>query len=288
MLQRKILFIFFLGIENVCPWSPPYSSALRPKITVAAEKDEGSTSEENLVKRLWSGARRRISSSQSGEELKIEKPLGEEENLAMYAELEQRKRSMDDKDSMADKSIYDALAKKADFPRISKKLNEALANRSLFLGQQELSKTSLNETVFNDFLPSSGQSPGEVITGVLRALRDDGIEPEEGAFQCRGVETLLKFMSPKSELGGPDADPVSIATFFSNSEYDVLLNWNDIVFDTPLRLSTDSTKAYQTTRLKNSKNGEWKKVKWNLSLQSRSNDDGGDYWLIDSMTIARR
>ena len=51
----------------------------------------------------------------------------------MYAALKaQRLKQLEEKDTtMADSEIYETLARKGDFPLVSKQLNEALQNRSM-------------------------------------------------------------------------------------------------------------------------------------------------------------
>ena len=121
----------------------------------------------------------------------------------------------------------------------------------------------------------------EVLEGL--ALRDDGVK-EDGTLEYGGVETLLKFTSSVSSLASGEKNPVAIAQFFSNSEYSVLFDWDQIVFPTPLRPSMDGTKAYQTTKLRDSKKNEWIKVKWGLSLRDKDKDKDGK-WLIDTVIV---
>lgn len=255
----------------------------------------------NLVRKLFSAAKRRITASTSSGKTEFQEeetteldpddsvPLPEKENSKLYAELAKRKAAVQAEQEMVkDKDIYDTLAAKTDFPRVAKKLNEALANRSLFQSASSLPST-FNTTAerFHDFEPSSGQSPGEVISGVLRALRDDGVK-DDGTLEYGGVETLLKFTSSASSLGADESkNPVAIAQFFSRSEYSILLNWDNIVFPSPLRLSIDGTKAYQTTKLRDAKTGDWQKVKWSLSLCDEGESED-DKWLIDTIMVTRR
>lgn len=255
----------------------------------------------NLVRKLFTAAKRRITASTSPGKSEIEEDelialdpddierLPDNENSKLYAELAKRKAAVQaEQEVVKDKDIYDTLAAKTDFPRLAKKLNEALANRSLFQSASPLPST-FNTTAerLHDFEPSSGQSPGEVISGVLRALRDDGVK-DDGTLEYGGVETLLKFTSSASSLGADESkNPVAIAQFFSKSEYSILLNWDNIVFPSPLRLSIDGTKAYYITKLRDAKTGDWQKVKWSLSLCDEDEKKDGK-WLIDTIMVTRR
>lgn len=243
-------------------------------------EDEGVEKKKGFVRKFFSAAKKRIgSSSGSGEDgpaptvpestTEIE---DEESNSMMYADLKKRMAAVEaeQESSVKDSQIYDALAAKTDFPRVAKRL-------------KEVANVTESSVRLDDFEPSSGQSPGEVISGVLRALRDDGVK-DDGTLEYGGVETMLKFTSSASSLASGEKNPVAIAQFFSNSEYSVLFDWDQIVFPTPLRLSMDGTKAYQTTKLRDSKKNEWIKVKWALSLRDKDMDKDGK-WLIDTVIV---
>ena len=119
--------------------------------------------------------------------------LDEGENKDMYAALKaQRLKQLEEKDTtMADSEIYETLARKGDFPLVSKQLNEALQNRSM--GTNTFLPPVLTSPDWSEFAPSSGQTPGEVISGVLRALREGNRVAEVEETENTGVPTLLRF-----------------------------------------------------------------------------------------------
>jgi len=237
-----------------------------------------------MARRLWNRIGRRNT------EASVEEVLDADENKDLYAALSARREEVVVA-KVADEEIYDALSKSGDFPMVSKKLAEALENRSLTTGMLPPVLTSQD---YSDFAPSSGQTPGEVISGVLKALKDGA--GDGGASENRGVETLLRFLSPASSFRSVDAvDGDAFVNFVLDSEYDVLLNWSQMVFAGTMSLSMDGTKAYQTVRLQDDKSGVWSKTKWALSL--RTGDDCQEacdaatqdgYWLIDNVIVSAR
>lgn len=239
-----------------------------------------------MARRLWNRIGRRK------EEKAVEEVLDAEENKGLYASLSARREEVV-VSKVEDTEIYDALSKKGDFPMVSKKLSEALQNRSLTTGMLPPVLTSQD---FSDFAPSSGQTPGEVISGVLKALKD-GAAAAEGAEASTnaGVETLLRFMSPASAFYSGEVDSDAYVNFVLDSEYDLLLQWDQMVFDGTMRLSMDGTKAYQTVRLLDGKSGAWSKTKWALSLRTGEDceeacdaSDETGFWLIDNVIVSAR
>lgn len=271
-----------------CRLAPPLSADAAPASATPEDSGEAQQGGGNLVRKLFRAAKRRITppretppAAPTPVDPDDAMPLPQDENSALYAELAKRRAAVEEEASLVkDAEIYDALAAKTDFPRVAKKLQEALQNRSL------VDEAAAPRQV-GDFEPSSGQTPGEVISGVLRALRDDGVK-DDGTLEYGGVETLLKFTSSASSLGATEAhNPVAIAQFFSRSEYSILLTWDNIVFPSPLRLSLDGTKAYQTTKLRDAKTSAWHKVKWCLSLRDEDENKDGK-WLIDTIIVTQR
>ena len=219
--------------------------------------------------------------------------LDEGENKDMYAALKaQRLKQLEEKDSgVADSEIYETLARKGDFPLVSKQLNEALQNRSM--GTNTFLPPVLTSPDWSEFAPSSGQTPGEVISGVLRALREGNRVAEVEETENTGVPTLLRFLSPASSFGSEPVDDEDFIAFVMDSEYDILLRWEDLSFKGTMNLNVDGNRAFQTVQLQDP-SGLWVKTKWALSLRDAADckelcdtsDDG--YWLIDNVMVSAR
>ena len=219
--------------------------------------------------------------------------LDEGENKDMYAALKaQRLKQLEEKDTtMADSEIYETLARKGDFPLVSKQLNEALQNRSM--GTNTFLPPVLTSPDWSEFAPSSGQTPGEVISGVLRALREGNRVAEVEETENTGVPTLLRFLSPASSFGSEPVDDEDFIAFVMDSEYDILLRWEDLSFKGTMNLNVDGNRAFQTVQLQDP-SGLWVKTKWALSLRDAADckelcdtsDDG--YWLIDNVMVSAR
>ena len=219
--------------------------------------------------------------------------LDEGENKDMYAALKaQRLKQLEEKDTtMADSEIYETLARKGDFPLVSKQLNEALQNRSM--GATGFLPPVLTSPDWSEFAPSSGQTPGEVISGVLRALREGNRVAEVEETENTGVPTLLRFLSPASSFGSEPVDDEDFIAFVMDSEYDILLRWEDLSFKGTMNLNVDGNRAFQTVQLQDP-SGLWVKTKWALSLRDAADckelcdtsDDG--YWLIDNVMVSAR
>ena len=167
----------------------------------------------------------------------------------MYAALKaQRLKQLEEKDSgVADSEIYETLARKGDFPLVSKQLNEALQNRSM--GTNTFLPPVLTSPDWSEFAPSSGQTPGEVISGVLRALREGNRVAEVEETENTGVPTLLRFLSPASSFGSEPVDDEDFIAFVMDSEYDILLRWEDLSFKGTMNLNVDGNRAFQTVQL---------------------------------------
>ena len=219
--------------------------------------------------------------------------LDEGENKDMYAALKaQRLKQLEEKDSgVADSEIYETLARKGDFPLVSKQLNEALQNRSM--GTNTFLPPVLTSPDWSEFAPSSGQTPGEVISGVLRALREGNRVAEVEETENTGVPTLLRFLSPASSFGSEPVDDEDFIAFVMDSEYDILLRWEDLSFKGTMNLNVDGNRAFQTVQLQDP-SGLWVKTKWALSLRDAADckehrdtsDDG--YWSIDNVMVSAR
>ena len=92
-----------------------------------------------------------------------------------------------------------------------------------------------------------------------------------------------------------EVDSDAYVNFVLDSEYDLLLQWDQMVFDGTMRLSMDGTKAYQTVRLLDGKSGAWSKTKWTLSLRTGEDceeacdaSDETGFWLIDNVIVSAR
>ena len=69
---------------------------------------------------------------------------------------------------------------------------------------------------YSDFAPSSGPTPGEVISGVLEALRAGRTDDADGPNA--GVDVLLRFMSPASSFGSEPVNDDDFIAFVLDSE----------------------------------------------------------------------
>ena len=262
-----------------------HRAAPRAACIRAAESEE--ESKRSKAKKLWDKLR--------GKEENESRPptLDEGENKDMYAALKaQRLKQLEEKDTtMADSEIYETLARKGDFPLVSKQLNEALQNRSM--GATGFLPPVLTSPDWSEFAPSSGQTPGEVISGVLRALREGNRVAEVEETENTGVPTLLRFLSPASSFGSEPVDDEDFIAFVMDSEYDILLRWEDLSFKGTMNLNVDGNRAFQTVQLQDP-SGLWVKTKWALSLRDAADckelcdtsDDG--YWLIDNVMVSAR
>jgi len=282
MVAQPRLFAALLLLGSTSSFLAPPGAARHLKALRAAA-DEG----KSLRKRLWDKIRKKDEAEGTTSE---EGSLDKGENDALYAALQAKKAELAETagDRVDDREIYDAIAAKADFPMVSKKLSEALQNRSLT--SKDLPPV-LAPMDYSDFAPSSGQTPGEVISGVLEALRagrtDDADEPNAG------VDVLLRFMSPASSFGSEPVNDDDFIAFVLDSEYDILLRWEQMSFSGAISLNQEGTQAYQTVRLLDDDTGAWVKTKWALSLRDAADckemcDTSADegYWLIDNVIVS--
>ena len=282
-----------------------HRAAPRAACIRAAESEE--ESKRSKAKKLWDKLRgkdetdSRPPTLDAGRKSHVGRPtpssfthrLDEGENKDMYAALKaQRLKQLEEKDSgVADSEIYETLARKGDFPLVSKQLNEALQNRSM--GTNTFLPPVLTSPDWSEFAPSSGQTPGEVISGVLRALREGNRVAEVEETENTGVPTLLRFLSPASSFGSEPVDDEDFIAFVMDSEYDILLRWEDLSFKGTMNLNVDGNRAFQTVQLQDP-SGLWVKTKWALSLRDAADckelcdtsDDG--YWLIDNVMVSAR
>ena len=327
MIRRRVVVVVvvccaLVSQEALGFFSPSSSSVsrgvapLQRSTTLRATADDESPSNggdekgpppKNPLKRLWSGARRRIKGDSKGVDADDDgsNVASKEENVEFYAELEKRKKALKEKkpSERDEESEEDELVIPSRSRVVDRELKRKLSRNNI--------PREMNKELTEAFEPSTWQSPGDVITGVLRALKDDGVS--KGDVRFGSVETFKKFASPASDWKNYDA--IKLATFFTTSDYDILLHWDQVIFS-PLRLSFDETKAFQTIKLKSTKTGQWTKVKWSLSLQEEETTDDvvkdiveptyddapndiikkknkqqnniGAKWLIDSVTIATR
>ena len=251
--------------------------------------DDGDAPKEGkrqMAKRLWN----RLGRKTAGEGEDAPEVLDEAASADLYAAFNARKDEVD-APTVEDGEIYDALERQADFPTVAKKLTEALANRSLTTGGLP---PVLAAEDFSDFAPSSGQTPGEVISGVLKALREGALRADRVLAASSGVATLLRFMSPASSFGSEsDVDDAAFIEFVAESEYDILFKWESMRFDKNIRLSFDGKKAFQQVLLLDEESKDWARVKWQLSLRDRADckescKSEEDVWLVDNVSVAPR
>ena len=86
---------------------------------------------------------------------------------------------------------------------------------------------------------------------------------------------------------------ITFIAFVMDSEYDILLRWEDLSFKGTMNLNVDGNRAFQTVQLQDP-SGLWVKTKWALSLRDAADckelcdtsDDG--YWLIDNVMVSAR
>mmetsp|Transcript_5845 Transcript_5845/g.18440 ORF Transcript_5845/g.18440 Transcript_5845/m.18440 type:complete len:302 (+) Transcript_5845:97-1002(+) len=249
--------------------------------------------ERSLPRRLWDRVRRKGGDDEAGEVGDAAPPvLSEADTTSLYAELGKRASEVAD-DEVSDREIYDAISRKGDFPMVSKKLNEALRNRSMTTGELP---PVVSAPDWSEFAPSSGQTPYDVISGVLRALREGArVAAVEETDVNAGVATLLRFMSPASSFGSEPVNDDEFIGFVLDSEYDVLLRWDQMSFKGSMNLNVDGNRAYQTVMLMDEDEGEWVKTKWALSLREAADCkelcdavDGAGYWLVDNVMVSAR
>lgn len=253
---------------------------------VQAATDADEESKRSKAKKLWKKLR--------GKDETDSRPpvLEEAETSDLYAQLKaQRLKQLEESEnSVADSEIYKTLERRGDFDPVSKQLNEALQNRSM--ATSTFLPPVLTSPDWSEFAPSSGQTPGEVISGVLRALREGARVAEVEETENTGVATLLRFMSPASSFGSEPVDDEDFIAFVMESEYDILFRWEDTQFKGTMTLNTQSTRAFQTVRLQDDLGG-WVTTKWSLSLRSARDckeqcDARDDVWLIDTVMVSAR
>lgn len=252
----------------------------------------------NVARRLWDRVRRKGGDGGGSAEESDSAPpvVSNQETSSLYAELARKREALAEEsgETIDDSEIYATIARKGDFPMVAKKLNEALRNRSLTTGNLP---PVLAAPDWSEFAPSSGQTPGEVIAGVLRALREGArVASVEETEQNEGVATLLRFLSPASSFGSEPVNDDDFVSFFLDSEYDVLLRWDQMSFKGTINVNVDGNRAYQTVMLLDEDYpGAWVKTKWALSLRDADDckeicdaADGEGYWLIDNVMVSAR
>jgi len=127
-------------------------------------------------------------------------------------------------------------------------------------------------------MPSTTQTPGEVIELVLRALRDVDWPREN-----HGAELLRNYSGPASILGDdrPDVTAQMLVEYFASSKYSILLEWVSIHYLRKLDISLDKRRALQQLRLTSS-TGESVPVTFQLSRHPTAE---GEVWLIDQLLV---
>jgi len=132
-------------------------------------------------------------------------------------------------------------------------------------------------------LPSTEQTPGEVIELVLRALRD-----VDWPHPAHGIEVLRNYSGTGSVLGAPPSSGGStevtaqlLLEYFETTKYSILLEWVSIQYLKKLDLSVDRKRALQQIRL-TSGAGDSVPVTFQLSKYQRPE---GEVWLIDQLLV---
>jgi len=127
-------------------------------------------------------------------------------------------------------------------------------------------------------VPSTTQTPGEVIELVLRALRDVDWPREN-----HGAELLRTYSGPASILGDdrPEVTAQMLVEYFASSKYSILLDWVSIHYLRKIDISFDKKRALQQLRLTSS-TGESVPVTFQLSKHPTAE---GEVWLIDQLLV---
>lgn len=127
-------------------------------------------------------------------------------------------------------------------------------------------------------MPSTDQTPTEVIELVLRALRD-----VDWPRANHGTELLRTYSGPASILGDdrPEVTAQMLVEYFASSKYSILLDWVSISYPKRLQLSMDKKRALQQLKL-TSASGESVPITFQLSKHPAPE---GEVWLIDQLLV---
>ena len=188
-------------------------------------------------------------------------------------------------DESADASSLDDELQKMQLAKFNSELYSHLSKRPEYETTEMYSslrkRTDVDDPLYNELkqrremlasapMPSTTQTPGEVIELVLRALRDVDWPREN-----HGAELLRTYSGPKSILGDgrPDVTAQMLVDYFASSKYSILLDWVSIHYLRKLDISLDKKRALQQLRLTSS-TGESVPVTFQLSKHSSPDGDG--------------
>lgn len=222
-----------------------------------------------------------------------------------------RRREMDGDASGLDEfnsDLYDHLKRRPEF--VDRVLYDKLSER-IDVEENVFSKWRQQFNSTTKLEPTAGQTPGEVIELVLRALQDVDY-PHEG----HGVEVLQTFSSdaciaskkkineemlyrcdaatragvrasclaPRRPLRAPPTRPLPplcaprARSYVKDSKYRILLDWVNVMYSKKLDTSYEGKRAYQELRLKSGASGQWIVINFMLGLYD-------DIWLIDHLRV---
>jgi len=166
--------------------------------------------------------------------------------------------------------LYDHLKRRPEF-----------TDRVLY--NQLSTRVNVEENVFNSWReqvdsatklePTEGQTPGEVIQLVLKALQDCDY-PYEG----HGVEVLQKFSSDACIASPNKINAEMLYRYLQDSKFKVLLEWVNLIYSKKLDTSLDDQRAYQELRLKSGSDKEWKVCNFMLAQKN-------GVWLIEHIRV---
>ncbi|KAG8461038.1 hypothetical protein KFE25_003607 [Diacronema lutheri] len=170
-------------------------------------------------------------------------------NVELYEHLRRRP-------EFADKALYTELSSRVD---VAEEVFKSWRDK-------------VNSTV--RLQPQAGQTPGEVVGLVLRALQDCDY-PHDG----HGVDVLQSFSSDVCVASRAKISAEMLHRYIKGSKFRILLEWVAIHYSKKLETSLEGRRAYQELRLKSSASGDWSSVNFMLG----ATDDGR--WLIDHIRV---
>lgn len=157
------------------------------------------------------------------------------------------------------------------------------ANRELY--NELSSRVNVSEQVFNSWRdqvnattrlePEAGQTPGEVVSLVLRALQDCDY-PRDG----HGIEVLQAFSSDVCIASSSKISSEMLYRYVKGSKFRILLDWVNVLYSKKLETSLEGRRAYQELRLKSGTSGKWESVNFMLG---NSAEDG--LWRIEHIRV---
>lgn len=99
----------------------------------------------------------------------------------------------------------------------------------------------------------------QVIGILMSALHKRNLNIPRARFGC---EVALRFMAPTNPASR--VSPSTFAHYLNLPWYQVLLEWNEFLWDGDVTLMRDGQEAYQRIRVRTGPGGEWASIRWVL------------------------